>query len=575
MHCIFKSIIQSIRDQSVPDGNFEQAGNIFLKVVQVFQIQIMTCIYSKPKFVGKFCRSNKWFDGFFFFDGEQLREHFKGNSNKYLKEKIEQVSRTSVLNELLERLTAYNESLEQKIRKSANDQELNQLELEYRKERERLDGLITKKEELDRNQIKNASLKSDIIAKITKFGNSNRDVESLNKQYRDTESLLDELKEKLNARKTDYQHKLLDTAPLVLLKNKLQASIDIISTAVKNKEAPAPVTEDFLKRLIKDEECICGISLTKNPSCKKMLISVLEDVRGIKSVDYGEGQFYLARYLSEANSFNENISPLAKEIKDLEKKIGETVEILDGLKKTRESSENKNLGNLQVELSLIDGEINRDNLSLGGLNTDINQQKFFVADAERNYELKKKRAGVAQGLIAKQQKTKSVIDSIKTFRKYILERNQQTLVKKTEEYLRMLLTQKSEYEIEKVEIDDQYELRLVSKVNPFNNLRHTLSAGETQIFVLSFAAALREVTGYNAPLIIDTPLGKIDNEYRVIVVEALPKIFKKTQMIFLVTSSEYSNEVELTLNKNFPKSKKYRVEKSGINSELNKVLVMK
>ena len=43
---------------------------------------------------------------------------------------------------------------------------------------------------------------------------------------------------------------------------------------------------------------------------------------------------------------------------------------------------------------------------------------------------------------------------------------------------------------------------------------------------------------------IDTPLGKIDKEYRTQVLDSFPQIMNKSQLILLVTSSEYTKEVK-------------------------------
>jgi DNA sulfur modification protein DndD len=511
---------------------------------------------------------------FFFFDGEQLREHFKGDSNQYLKDKIEQVSRLSVLNDILCGLKAYNETLEQKIRKLAKDHELDQLELDFRQENDQLERRLTEKAGHEKKRSESSRVRAALIEQINVFGKANSDISLLNREYQDAEHKLQDLRSQLADRTRAYERIVLDEAPLVLLKNKLQTSINIINTAIKNKDAPVPITEDYLTGLIKDGECMCGTSLRKNPKCKDRLQSVLETVRGQRAINYGEGQFHLDRFLAEAKSFNEKIAPIAIEVKRLKSEVGKTIEHLDKLTKIRENSENKKLGNLQMELSLREDEIRNIDQTIGGLTKDIEYLTWSVTEKKNKYELKKKKAGAAQELVSKQEKVMSVIKSLEAFKGFILERNRTLLTKKTEDYLRKLLAQKAESEISEVEINDDYELRLVSKINPLNNLRHTLSAGETQIFVLSFAAALREVTGFNAPLLIDTPLGKIDDENRTLVVNALPQIFKKTQLIFLVTSSEYSKDVANAFDKNFPKSKKYAIEKAGQSSETNRLKVI-
>ena len=55
--------------------------------------------------------------------------------------------------------------------------------------------------------------------------------------------------------------------------------------------------------------------------------------------------------------------------------------------------------------------------------------------------------------------------------------------------------------------------------------------------------ALRTITGYNAPVIVDTPLGKLDTIHRNKITKQLPELLGNVQLVFLVTSSEYTEDV--------------------------------
>jgi len=57
-----------------------------------------------------------------------------------------------------------------------------------------------------------------------------------------------------------------------------------------------------------------------------------------------------------------------------------------------------------------------------------------------------------------------------------------------------------------------FEISLFRRSTPFD--RHHLSAGENQLFAISLMWALREVAGVPIPVIIDTPLSRLDNEHR-------------------------------------------------------------
>ena len=82
-----------------------------------------------------------------------------------------------------------------------------------------------------------------------------------------------------------------------------------------------------------------------------------------------------------------------------------------------------------------------------------------------------------------------------------------------------------------------------------NNVKLDLSAGERQVLALSFMSALKDITGYEAPVLIDTPMGRISKKPKDNIAECLPKYLKDTQLILLVTDSEYTASVKEKLDK--------------------------
>ena len=74
-----------------------------------------------------------------------------------------------------------------------------------------------------------------------------------------------------------------------------------------------------------------------------------------------------------------------------------------------------------------------------------------------------------------------------------------------------------------------------------NSILGSLSAGESLFLALSFISAIRNVTGFKFPLIIDTPLGKVSGTPRYLLSRALPEYLPDEQIIFLATDTEFLN----------------------------------
>ena len=108
------------------------------------------------------------------------------------------------------------------------------------------------------------------------------------------------------------------------------------------------------------------------------------------------------------------------------------------------------------------------------------------------------------------------------------------------EYFNQLIWKDEDYTID---LDDSYQIS-VSGDGSENNRIGSLSAGETQVLALSFMAALSDISGFDAPVVIDTPLGRISGENRTLIAQNLPTYLSDTQLTFLMTDTEYAGDVK-------------------------------
>ncbi len=68
-----------------------------------------------------------------------------------------------------------------------------------------------------------------------------------------------------------------------------------------------------------------------------------------------------------------------------------------------------------------------------------------------------------------------------------------------------------------------------------------MKAGEQQMFAIATLWALREVSGRPLPVIIDTPLSRLDDDHRrAMLAEFMPQVAQ--QVIVLATTTEFDEE---------------------------------
>ncbi len=89
----------------------------------------------------------------------------------------------------------------------------------------------------------------------------------------------------------------------------------------------------------------------------------------------------------------------------------------------------------------------------------------------------------------------------------------------------------------------QSDYSVILQTNKQQNHISNLSAGQSLFLAISFVTALRTITGYTFPFIIDTPLGKVSGTQRYNLATTLPTYLKGEQLSFLATDTEWIGEI--------------------------------
>lgn len=93
--------------------------------------------------------------------------------------------------------------------------------------------------------------------------------------------------------------------------------------------------------------------------------------------------------------------------------------------------------------------------------------------------------------------------------------------------------------VARIAIDDNCDVRLLDTGD--KDLRdYDLSAGEKQIFTQALISAVSSVSGHGFPMVVDTPLGRLDSEHRKGVLNHL--VQREHQVILLSTDTEVVGE---------------------------------
>lgn len=353
-------------------------------------------------------------------------------------------------------------------------------------------------------------------------------------ELKNLEDIIKRDESKCDEKKKERMNHIAVIGPEIYLTPSIQNFISLVDEKRTKGELPVKWTEIFVEDLLAHNRCICGNDLTSDVS-KKILLEWCEkskkteqlDIAIEATADFKASEKKIKNDFSKLDNFKREITDYETNLeknrarkKELVQKLKDTDESrIRDLMKEKEALKNI-LQNIQKDITLLDKDISTKSTKIKEIKTHIMQ---LEAKSKR---LKQKRST----LIFCQQ----TLEHLETIRDNVIANMRVKVADLTKKNFLNLIWKKNEFS--GIDLTDSYQIIVLK--NGFNAV-HTLSAGERLVLALSFIAAIREIVGFNAPLIIDTPLGKISGKPTKNIADFISKFSENIQITLLVTDKEY------------------------------------
>jgi len=501
---------------------------------------------------------------FFFIDGEKLRQLFEKSNPEDIKKSIFDLSQITLLQNAIEHLSSYKSSVRGQTEGDSPEVDklkghLDVIEKQIKEEEKQLEEnkkarrvAITNKEKLDK-QLEGIDHKD-----------LNRLIERISFLEEDTKRL-----EFAKVEKTaEYLKYLIGVSPKIFLREPIKKTIDIINKLKKADKLPPKIEAPFVEELLKSKKCICGLDLKKkeNEKHKKKLEELIKD-----KVEYSgivqeaiELRFSLIGCQNDEKEFGDKA-------KDFEKKIKEIVDELDqkqkALKETKEKRGNidqEKVKKIHKQIESIESDIRQSDSKIGQIEANISHIKDNYVAVDSMYKKALKKSDKNKDILKRVNVCEEGVARLQEIKEKIMHEIREEIEKNTKKYFDNLITAKN---FNNFEIDPEY--KLIIEQDGLNAIT-SLSAAETLCMGYSFMAALRRSSKFLAPIIIDTPLAKIDKEYRINVAEWFIKSLKGAQVILLVTNSEYTSDFRKAIKSAVDKEYMLKHDSKSKITEVNK-----
>ncbi|WP_151173917.1 DNA sulfur modification protein DndD [Pseudoalteromonas ruthenica] len=441
----------------------------------------------------------------FFFDGEKIAELAEDDTGTYLKEAVQKLLGIDIINRLNTDLDIYLKGLGAEAADKDTRKKIQAAEDEKRTITRDVEATRVKIDEL-------GSILTDIKSKIA---NKEAEIQSQGGAWAETkeqeQAKINDLYELEKELTSKIRHELSGTLPMALAPNAMQGLIDQLSEDQKIKQAKAfgselnqalPALQDKIAADFDEQssDIMATINsyfgqLTAEYGMASPELDISDSEFALIQAQFKEGQ--------QSQRLLKELSTALEQVQDKLSSLSINIERAPDAADLKELYEG--LRALEKERDTVSKEYISELLKAKTLKT----KELELAKRLEKFYAKLKNNHSADKAVHRVQQSQYVLDDFKT----ALTKLRVTQLEELFVTAYRKLARKEDLKLS-AKIDPQnFDVNLVDAQGAVIN-RKSMSAGEKQIFAFAILEALGKLSGKVLPVVVDTPLGRLDSKHR-------------------------------------------------------------
>lgn len=472
---------------------------------------------------------------YYFFDGERLDNYFKDFNGTRIQKEIMDISKIGVLKRVDSHLDTVSREYMREVTRNSPDLEI-------------VRGRVT---ELERNKGESEARKNEVDnqigstrARIKQISDSLTDIPDVEGLEKDRARLKEQAKkkeERINSKKAEKNSLLYEFCIPLLIFDPLVKSKEFIKERRDNEELPPTNDLDIINTCLAENKCkICGRDL--DSAAKKYLDEIKE--RFAFSTKIGAElismETPIAQRIRKAQQYRDRLERINEEIKDEEEELAQQNEQIVELDNKYQSFGKDEIRNLQSERNKLDGQLEKLIRESENLNTGIQRVTKDLENAKRDFNSQITKQKREDENLRKANYCNSAREIITGTIDDLLEEIRKRIENETTKNFFEMLWKESSYK--KAIVKSDYSVILYDEAN--YAATGSASAAEMELLVMAFTLALHHVSGFDAPIIVDTPVGRVSGKNRENFGEIAVRVSEKKQTILLLSGDEFSPNLQ-------------------------------
>ncbi|AMO86768.1 ATPase involved in DNA repair [Solibacillus isronensis B3W22] len=476
---------------------------------------------------------------FFIFDGEEIRTLIEKQNTEEMKNAIQKISGMKSNTQLINDLSTLKNNLTKEITKASGSKDIQSIQ-------DKFDEISGKLEEMKKRADVGSSKLQELKAEQKQLQSTRHEKLLINSKSRESISKkIGQIEQHISLKQQEIISFFKDNMIQILISSKIPALKKRILNEKKHREQQSMNNmilqpyENFIKKLLTvtttpsltEEQIkqlkVAGESIWFENSNRK--VEELPDLEELHDLNNSDLNFLL-------NLSTNTIKPLVSLINDIDRLNTEHEEIILQLKNAPEATDtSKEEKQIEKLTEAIGKEQLRQTARINNMSKLAEEKRALETKLTKNKVV----GGNVDALYAELQYLERVIAAIVKYEDEYTYKKAMIIKNEFELMLKKLFRKQDEFG--KIEFDiDTFTIRLYNDKMQEISIQER-SAGEMQMISSSLIWALTRASNLNLPVVIDTPLGRLDSHHRTHLIEHYYRHLSE-QVIILSTDTEITSE---------------------------------
>jgi DNA sulfur modification protein DndD len=482
---------------------------------------------------------------YFFFDGERIEEFAKDEHDNEVRKAIAKVVGVSLIENAIRHCEAVKKDYAQNTENSSNiEDDIKKLEKDIDEKENIIKGIDESIEKFNQEIIRLEEKINEINDKLKKF----EGIEKLTAEREELKKQKEYLNKQLEEIMSQAIEKIKESYKIIVDGKLREFREEFLKTFKPKEIIPAEYINKLIKKSIEDKKCyICNREVINEEALLQKEVNPFDvEVEGMFTTltDFFKAYNSLP-LLNDLNSISQRIFKIQDEIESIEEEIKRISEKLSSEEMVQEIRDLENeKKSLEKNIEILKIEIEK---ALKKKSEEEEQLKSL----KKSRDEKIKSKNIHNEALKKKIFTENIIDLMKDIKNKFNSKRKNDVEKNINEIFNTLIRKENNF---RIYLNDDFSIRVESKYG--EEKKSNLSGGERQLLSLSFIIGMCKTSGYEVPLVIDAPFGRLDDEHKLKVAKEIP--YLANQIILITVPNELNEESKKALNRKIGKS--YRLE---------------